>query len=164
MDRQWYLVQCKPRESFRAELHLNNQGFVCFHPTHFVKRKRLREFQSVIEPLFPHYLFILLDKTSNWIPIRSTRGVARIVHFNGRPASLDDAFISQLKLRCDKLHGKESEPMYKINDRVRITDGCFKDIEAIVTATSGDERVTLLFDLMNRPQEIEVDCRDLEVV
>jgi transcriptional antiterminator RfaH len=36
MANHWYLVQCKPRESFRAEEHLNNQGFETFHPTHLV--------------------------------------------------------------------------------------------------------------------------------
>ena len=33
------------------------------------------------EPLFPGYLFIRLDSThDNWYPIRSTRGVNRVVY------------------------------------------------------------------------------------
>ena len=52
-DGQWYLVQCKPRESFQAEANLNNQGYQCFHSTYPVKRKIAGVVQSDIAPLFP---------------------------------------------------------------------------------------------------------------
>ena len=154
---QWYLVQCKPRESFRAELNLNNQGYNCFHPTYPVKQKIFGSIKSIIAPLFPHYLFILLNEYSNWMPIRSTRGVNRIVFFNTGPAVLNNDVIDVLKYHCSKLNGKAAECLFKPGDRVRITAGCFKEVEAIVTASTSAERITLLIKLFNdRPQLIEV--------
>lgn len=162
-DGRWYLVQCKPRESFRAELNLNNQGYECFHPTYPVKRKISGVVQSVVAPLFPHYLFVLLNPTDNWSAIRSTRGVSKIVYFNSMPASLEHHIIDGLKQQCARLNGQAAEPILKLGQRVVITEGCFKELEAIVTATSGEERVTLLINLFNRQQHIELSVHAVAV-
>lgn len=158
-DGEWYLVQCKPRESFRAEMHLINQGHTCFHPTHIVKRKIAGRVQWMIAPLFAHYLFVLLNDTDNWSTIRSTRGVNKMVYFGSRPAYLEHHFITALQRECAKLHGEALEPLYKVGERVLVMEGCFKEIEAIVTATDGDERVTLLLNLFNRPQYVELSTQ-----
>lgn len=155
-EGRWYLVQCKPRQSFRAEINLKNQGYECFHPIYPVKRKIRGMVQTVMAPLFPHYLFVLLNARHNWTPIRSTRGVSQFVYFNGIPASLDEGFITALQQRCAKLNGQGAEAMLKPGQRVMITEGCFKDLEAIVTANTGEERVMLLINLFNRQQYIEL--------
>lgn len=160
-EDRWYLVQCKPRESFRAEVNLNNQGYQCFHPTYPVKRKVAGVVQLEVAPLFPHYLFILLNVMDNWSAIRSTRGVSKMVYFNSLPASLDHHIIEALQQQCTRFNGQSAEPVFKIGQRVVITEGCFKEIEAIVTATSGEERVTLLINLFNRQQYVELSVHSV---
>jgi transcriptional antiterminator RfaH len=113
-------------------------------------------------PLFPHYLFLLLSDNDNWSAIRSTRGVSRLVSFNGLPASLPHAIIEQLQIHCEKLHGGTPAPIYQVGQRVLITDGCFKELEAIVTANNGDERVVLLLNLFSRQQEVELSVSAVE--
>ncbi|WP_339619940.1 transcription/translation regulatory transformer protein RfaH [uncultured Marinimicrobium sp.] len=158
---QWYLVQCKPRHAFRAEEHLANQGFDCFLPSHRVKRKHRDKYRLVTEPLFPHYLFIRLDDESNWGVIRSTRGVAQVVTFNGVPKPVPDDIIEGLRQHCALLNGAEPEPLFKAGDRVVITKGAFRELEAVVHATKGEERVVLLLNLLNQPQHIEVPTHSL---
>ncbi|WP_198411192.1 transcription/translation regulatory transformer protein RfaH [Marinimicrobium alkaliphilum] len=150
----WYLVQCKPREAERAQEHLQNQNFDCFLPMHPMMRKRSGKFCRVVEPLFPYYLFINLDEFSNWRVIRSTRGVARVVSFNGQPQIVSDEIIEGLKRQCAQLDGSAPEPIFTSGERVMITEGCFKDLEAIVQTARGDERVVLLLNLLNRTQPI----------
>jgi len=152
----WYLVQCKAGEAFRAHEHLSNQGFECFLPTHSVKRSRRQKTQWVTEPLFPHYLFIKLSNSSNWAVIRSTRGVAKLVAFNGQPLPVDDLLVAALQHHCAIINGEEPGPFYKPGEKVVITQGSFKDVEAVVQATKGEERVVLLLNLLNREQPIEV--------
>ena len=161
-DGRWYLVQCKSRESFRAAEHLSNQGYTCFHPTHHVKRKRSGVVSTQLEPLFPPYLFVLLSVMDNWSSIRSTYGVSQLVTFGGVPASLDALMIETLQRQCAKLKGEIVRPLYQAGDSVVITEGCFKDIKALVTATRSDERVVLLFNLFNRSQHIELPVSALE--
>ncbi len=153
---KWYLVQCKPRESFRAEAHLKNQNYTCFHPTYPVKRKIAGKTTVTIAPMFPHYLFIQLTETDNWSAISSTRGVSKIVRFNGIPASLENHIVEELQRHCAKLNGLAPEPIYKVGDRIVVTDGCFKELEAIVTATKGEDRVILLLNLLGRDQHVEL--------
>lgn len=61
-DKCWYLVQCKPRESFRVEQYLLNQNYKCFYAAYFFKRKCKNEIRTEIQPLFRYYLFVLLGK------------------------------------------------------------------------------------------------------
>ncbi len=84
----WYLVQCKPRQDERAEENLLRQGYECSRPA--CRRERLLrgQMQHVQESLFPGYLFIHMPQGANWAPLRSTRGVARVVAFGGRPLAV----------------------------------------------------------------------------
>lgn len=155
-DKIWYLVQCKPREAFRAEEHLNNQNFECFLPTHPVKRARGGCMQWVTEPLFPHYLFARLGIECNWGAIRSTRGVSKIVGFNGKPAKVADYIVQSLQRHCAAMNGTEPGALYHAGEEVTITEGCFRELDAIVKTTKGDERVILLLNILNRQSQIEV--------
>ena len=145
-------------------MHLENQGYTCFHPTYHVKRKRAGSIALVLEPLFSHYLFVQLSLSDDWSSIRSTRGVSRLVYFDGVPAKLDSLMIEMLQRQCAKLKGEPVQPLYQVGDRIVITEGCFKAVEAVVTAVSGDERVSLLFNLFNRQQSLDVSVDVLEKV
>ncbi len=160
-DSFWYLVQCKPREGFRAEAHLQNQHYECFHPTTLVKRKIAGQVRSVMASLFPYYLFVRLNDAQSWSTIRSTRGVSRLVHFNGIPARIDDALVDGLQYHCSNLQGLIPAPIHHIGDKVQIKDGIFSTLEAMVTAVDGDERVTLLLNFLNRPQYIDLSVHSV---
>lgn len=159
-SNNWYLIQCKPKQSFRAQEHLTNQGYTCFHPTILRRKKVVKQGQAqiktAIEPLFPHYLFILLTQGQSWLSIRSTRGVKKLVTFDGKPCVVELEIIEALKHHCDVLNGQQPELLYKAGDKVKITEGCFKELEAIVQAANGEERVILLLSLFNREHKVEL--------
>lgn len=155
-DQSWYLVQCKPRDCFRAQNQLREQEYDVYLPTHTAERRKARQIYYVTEPLFPHYLFLQLPTDVNWSAVRSTRGVSRVVSFNGKPVPVSEQIVNGIKHQCDVLNGLEPEPLYKKGDTVVITDGCFRELEAVVQTTHKDERVILLLDLLNRRQEIEL--------
>ncbi|MCP3673942.1 MAG: transcriptional activator RfaH, partial [Gammaproteobacteria bacterium] len=78
----WYLLQCKPREETRASENLENQGFTTFLPEISIAKKTKVGFTETEAPLFPGYLFIKLNnEVDNCAPIRSTRGVNKLVSF-----------------------------------------------------------------------------------
>lgn len=155
-DLKWYLLQCKPGDCFRAQDNLDLQGVCNFLPLHSVQRKRARQAYWNREPLFPYYLFIRVPEQCNWASIRSTRGVAKVVNFNGTPISVDKEIVYGLQRKCAELAGKEPEPLFEAGQKVVITDGCFKELEAIVQCTRSFERVVLLLDMLNRSQRIEL--------
>lgn len=152
-DRCWYLVQCKPRECFRALEHLQNQAFEAFLPTLSREVLRRGKRETVLEPLFPHYLFVRLsDVADNWAPLRSTRGVARVVRFGDTPLSVPDNIVSALQEPVPT----QPQALFEAGDKVQITEGALSGLEAIFAATDGDERVVLLIKLLHQQQTVRV--------
>lgn len=104
---RWYLIQTRPRQEKRAEEHLRRQRFECYRPLKAAAKPSLIRVQSE-EALFPGYLFIRMDQVhDNWYPIRSTRGVSRIVTFGGHPVPIHDQLIEQIRdrLTLPQRHG-----------------------------------------------------------
>ena len=98
----WYLLQCKPRQDERAQLNLQQQNYSTFRPQLMSERSIRGKRQRTLESLFPGYVFIQLSRDDNWAPIRSTRGVSRIVEFNHVPARVDEDVIAQLRERSQE--------------------------------------------------------------
>jgi transcriptional antiterminator RfaH len=148
----WYLVQCKPRQDERAEENLARQGYECARPT--CRRERLQngQLQHLEESLFPGYLFIHMPSGANWAPLRSTRGVARVVAFGGRPLAVSYELILNLKSRAESCLISAFSP----GEKVTILDQSFAGIESIFMTMDGEERVILLINLMNRQQQISM--------
>nr|WP_298138179.1 transcription/translation regulatory transformer protein RfaH [uncultured Pseudomonas sp.] len=153
----WYLVHCKPRQDERAEENLLRQGYGCYRPQHSRERIVHGRRQTVVESLFPGYLFIQLASDANWAPLRSTRGVNRVVGFGSKPLPLDDGLIAHLQQRTTIT----AEPAFEVGDSVRITAGGFAELDAIFMAMEGEQRVILLLDILNRQQQISVPLESI---
>lgn len=147
---RWYLIQTKPRQESRAEEHLRRQHYECFRPLRRLPGSRGEKTES----LFPGYLFIHLDCIQqNWYPIRSTRGVKRIVSFGSEPTPVQDSLIEDLRLRSDlaqqALAFNPGEPV-----RYRQNEHCCLD--AIFLAADGEERSLILLKLLQREHTLSV--------
>jgi transcriptional antiterminator RfaH len=151
-QKTWYLVQCKPRQDERAEDNLARQGYEISRPKCRYQRLIRGQHQWTVESLFPGYLFINLPAESNWGPLRSTRGVSRVVNFGGVPVAVSDCLVKQLQERVEN----DVKSELKLGDNVRIIEGEFAELDAIVMAMDGDERVVLLIRLLNRQQQISL--------
>lgn len=151
--RPWYLIYSKPRLEHVARENLARQGFQVYLPMGAVQRRG----QSRLEPFFPRYLFIRLDVgATNWAPVRSTRGVMRLVGFGDAPARVPHGLVEELQQReaAGSLH--ERPPQYRKGDAVRLLDGPLAGYEGIFLARSGSERATLLLCLMGGQAQVRV--------
>jgi len=155
---RWYLIQTKPRQEARAEEHLQRQHFECYRPLKSGEKKRSNR-TSVEEELFPGYLFIRMDQVhDNWYPIRSTRGVARIVTFGGHPVPVRDELIEQIRQR---LSAPAPRMVFTQGEPVLIKAGGFCDVEAIFLATDGTERAVILLNMLQRQQKVVLPISSL---
>lgn len=119
------------------------------------KRRRQGKLTRVCEPLFPFYLFIQLDQiSSNWRPIRSTRGVLRIVSFGNVPAAVPDTLVEQLKHCPHSTEGAHSR--FSAGDCVNIAEGPFKGLEAVFQYSKGTERAVVLLNMLQQQRPVEV--------
>ena len=147
---KWYLIKTKPRQEKKAKQNLENQGYRAFCP--------MVKINNRLVVLFPGYLFIQLnDKTQNWSPINSTKGVSHFVKFGLNFAKVPNSVIEFIKtnqhITADKLNNLNK---FKPGDKVQISDGTFKDYTAIFKCYKSDERVILLMNLLGHEQSLSI--------
>ncbi|QVL48619.1 MAG: transcription/translation regulatory transformer protein RfaH [Thiocapsa sp.] len=156
---QWYLVQAKPRQAERAEVNLVLQGYSVFHPQIMVERIRRGRRVVVEESLFPNYLFIRLRRwVDNWYPLRSTRGVARLVSFGREPLPVQDAMIAEIRRRLD---ARPAQSELCSGQKVEIIEGPFRGLEAIFKVHQGERRAQLLIELLHRQITLTIPIADI---
>ena len=156
--KNWYLIKTKSQQEAIATQNLTNQGFDVFFPKAVIKNKTT--------PLFPSYLFIKLDdKTQNWTPIRSTKGVFDFVRFGLSFAKVPNQVINLIKTQQQQT----IEKMINIcshhkGDHLEIQTGAFKGQQAIFQNYNSNDRVTVLLKLIGQQQAIMLDQREVIAV
>ncbi|WP_237880768.1 transcription/translation regulatory transformer protein RfaH [Pseudomonas sp. PGPR40] len=158
----WYLLQCKPRQDERAQINLLRQNYIIFCPQIISQRLIHGKPQNALEPLFPGYLFIQLSRDDRWAPLRSTRGVSRVVDFNHGPAVVPDDVIEHLRNRCFKPPEMQESQPFKPGEALQITRGPLSTLEGIFLTMLGDERVMILLHFLNREQQVRVPLTHIE--
>jgi len=146
--KNWYLIKTKPRQEKIAKQNLKNQGYEVFCP--------MSKINNRLAVLFPGYLFVQLNKkTQNWSPINSTKGVSHFVKFGLNFAKVPTSVIEFVKthqhITTEKLKNLKK---FKPGDKVRISDGAFKNWLAIFKCYKSDERVILLMDFLGQEQSL----------
>ncbi|WP_082118882.1 transcriptional activator RfaH [Pseudomonas veronii] len=99
-ESKWYLVHCKSKQDRVAEQNLTRQGFSCFRATCSASINN-KNISYSGDSLFPGYIFIRLTLDTSWAPIKSTKGVLRIVSFGKKPLSIKADIIDSLKARSE---------------------------------------------------------------
>ena len=120
----------------------------------------------VAEPLFPRYLFIRLsheNSAPSWAPIRSTKGVTRLVSFGVEPAKVADSLVQAVRAQEANAQSQPA-PLFQPGDRVRLTEAPFAGIEGIYQMAEGERRVMVLIELMSRPVRVPVAPASLRQV
>lgn len=155
---RWYLVHTKPRMEKCALDNLHRQGYECYLPTFPSEKLRQGRLTIADEPLFPRYLFIRLgvgDMAKSWIPIRSTKGVSRLVSFGIEPVLVDDGLIELLRAQEASVQWKP-ERLFKPGERVRLTEAPFAGIEGIYQMADGERRAMVLIEILSKPVAVRV--------
>lgn len=163
-ERRWYLVYTKPHGEDLARVNLERQGYETYLPRVRQRRRRLGRVFYNVEPLFPRYLFIHLDTVNdNWMPIRSTFGVTRLIRFGMDPAVVPDELVNTIRARENRegLQVVSLDP-FKKGDRVRVRDGPMMGFEGIFLARSSRDRVLVLLDIVGRHTRVSVNLDQLE--
>ena len=152
-DHSWCVVQTHPHAETRATAHLQRQGYLVYLPRYLKRRSHARRIEIVRAPLFPGYLFVMVDLfAQRWRAIHSTVGVSRLVCNGQEPALLPAAVIDELKNRHDDVGFVQLDlrPRFKPGDKVRVVDGAFTACFALYQGMADRERVAILLHLLGR--------------
>ena len=171
----WFVVHTKPRQETLAREHLLRQDFEVYLPMFKVFKtpsRRARARPDVAsagaptppaltthEPMFPRYLFLRPSRpTQSLSTVRSTQGVSRLVLFGTQPASIAQSLVEGIReaeAARERADLAQISP-YQPGMPVRLRDPALGGLQALVQAVSRD-RVTLLLEILGRPQLVSVD-------
>lgn len=136
----WYVIHTKPRQEDRAEASLRTLGLETLNPK---LQRTLRS--SISTPLFPSYIFAHFQLDHMFRKVRWSRGVHKIVEFGGIPATVDSETVELIRLRLANYSFGVSASSFHSGDRLRITEGPFRDLVGIFEKEMPDEeRVMIL--------------------
>ena len=161
----WYLIHTKPRLEQCALENLQNQGYACFLPQIRAEKLRRGKLVEVDEPLFPRYFFIQLDtgnQAQSWHPIRSTKGVSRLVSFGQEPAKVSDDLVALIRAQCSS--NAVQQRHFTQGETVQITDGAFAGLEAIYQMSDGEQRVMVLLNIMSKPVKLRLEPTEVRKI
>ena len=97
----WYTVSTKPHQERQAELHIKECGIECFLPLLKTSKIIRRTRKTVINPLFPGYLFAQFELERHYRAVSYATGVRKIVEFGAGPVELDVIIIDAIKERLN---------------------------------------------------------------
>lgn len=155
----WYLIHTKPRQEECARRNLEQQGYACYLPYLSIEKIKQGALTIVGEPLFPRYLFIQLEtgeSAKSWSPIRSTKGVHRLVTFGSVPAKVDARLVDILQAQECSAYTQPLR-LFSPGERVTITEGPFSGVECIYQMPDGEKRVMVLIELLSKPVFMKIE-------
>lgn len=166
MDR-WYVVHTHANCEIKAATHLRRQAFIVYLPRLQKKIRHARRVSLVRKPLFPRYLFVRMDvEQAPWRTIRSTVGVAGLVSTCDHPVPVPPGIIEQIQASedADGIVRLRSADHFRNGQLVEITDGALDGLQGLVEATTDEERVILLLNLLGREIRVRLSPEMLRAV
>lgn len=166
-EPSWFAVQTKPRQEDRVLhlLRLRGQLPVFLPKLQDVRKRRSRRV-TVIEPLFPSYLFVQMSLDPGpWYTVKWTPGVKRIVSTGEVPTPVPAEVIRVLRERCGDDDLISWRPSMRPGAHVHVVHGPFAGLQGILERPSSrGERVRILLQLMGCTTPVEMDVTDIELV
>ena len=148
-NERWFLVHTHRRGERKAEWHLRAQGFKTYLPQIQKTVRHARQLKTVQTPLFPGYLFMILDLARDrWLSVRSTIGVLRLfTHADGRPVPVPIGIVESLIRQSDGKLTRLDAGLVK-GQHVRILSGPFADFLGTLERLDSAGRVQVLLKMM----------------
>ena len=148
-EERWYVVRTLAQRERHAVQQLTNQGYRAFLPLHLKNRRHARRVETVSAPLFPRYLFTILDRTwDRWRSINGTLGVEHLLMCAGEPQPVPHGLVENLILAADQDGTVHFDYALHQGQIIKVTAGPFVDLVGRLERLADKGRVSVLLELM----------------
>jgi transcriptional antiterminator RfaH len=148
-NERWYVARTLPQREGYAARQLANQGFRAFVPRYWKNRKHARKVETVSAPLFPRYIFIVIDRTRNrWRSINGTLGIDRLLTYGGEPQAVPIGVVEKLMATADAQGNIRFDFRLREGQAVKITAGPFADLVGQLERLDDNGRVRVLLEIL----------------
>ena len=154
--KSWRAIYTKPRKERQVDAWLREKGVDTYLPT--IRRRRRRRDRPERVVYFDCYLFALIDfeemplSAIQWLP-----GIRRVVSAGERPVCVPGEVVELIRHRLERID-EIGYPDLRSGDRVRITTGPFRELEAVFDRPlPSADRVSILLRALGQLTSIEID-------
>ena len=141
----WYVIRTKPHQERQAEFHLKHLSVETFLPLLRQNKRVRRQEKTVVEPLFPRYLFARFDINDRYRAVNFARGVLNIVEFGLKPAEVSESLIEAIRERLEDGYITPKTERFQKGQIVQIKGGPLIGLEAVFIREMTDQHRVLLF-------------------
>jgi len=174
LGRNWYVLHTSSgyeeavARNLRSRIEAFDLGEKVFNVLVPIEKKiKIKNGKRIVieEKIFPGYVFVDMNVDDNsWYVVRNTPHVTGFIGAGSTPLPVDKKEIDIIFRRI-----QGDEPHYKIDlnqgDRVKITDGPFKDFEGKVAEVDTEKgRVKVLVGVFGRETPVDVDFLQISKV
>ncbi|MBC2594534.1 hypothetical protein H5P28_09715 [Ruficoccus amylovorans] len=160
----WYCLKTQPKRERAAATSLSAlDGVSVLFPQVRYRRQTARRGRTVLEPLFPNYLFARFRPLHQIKAVGYARGVAYVVRQGTDLIPVPASVVEELAtLAPGNILELPLQPV-QAGENIRIIAGIFQGNSAdVVRLLPGSERVRVLLDILGRSQEIELSLNEVE--
>lgn len=161
----WYAIYTRPRHEKQIEARLRDCGISTFLPV--VKEvHRWSDRRKVVElPLFSCYLFVhIIQSAKARVSVLQTDGVIGFVGTHREANPIPEAEIENVQQLLSRNLLLAPYPFLRMGQRVRIRGGSLDGIEGIITSGSGDRKLVISIELIQRSIAVSLEGYDIEAI
>ena len=154
----WYVIRTKPHQEKRAECHLRQVSVETFLPLLKHTKRILRKDNTVVEPLFPQYLFARFHINDRYRAVNFASGVLNIVELGPKPVAVPESVIEGIRERLVDGYVIPEAERFQQGQIVHIKAGPLKGLEAVFVREMTDRnRVLLLLSTLGFTAKLTMD-------
>lgn len=161
----WYAIYTLSRSEKKLAKELDKKGIENFLPLLPLKKQWSDRTKTVLEPVFPSYVFVKMNLKSEKIRVLQTSGAHHILSLNGSPLPIPEEEIELVKIfvRDFPEHLRvQSEEKLEPGNKVLITRGSFKGYRAIVVRKISSVSVKVNISGIQSSISVDLDPDSIE--
>jgi transcriptional antiterminator RfaH len=146
---RWYVVHTQVQRETSAQIQLRNQAFRTFLPRHEKTVRHARKTCRMLAPLFPRYLFVILDlERDRWHSVNGTIGVVSLLMTCERPLPAPKGVVEALIAMSSSDQKQVFRPDLTAGQKVRLAAGPFAEQVGVLEHLDDHGRVHILLEVM----------------
>jgi transcriptional antiterminator RfaH len=160
-ERNWFVIQTKPRQEDVAAIYLGGLTPEILLPKIEQEQLVYGVPKQLLKPLFPNYLFARFEPSSCLPLIRYARGVRRVLSAGGAPLPVDESIIQAIQARVgpDGTVRLDTETLTP-NTPVMVNEGPLKGFTGIFRhELKAKQRVMILLEAIGFTGRVVVEKR-----
>jgi len=149
-EEKWYALYTRPRAEKLVYQRLVEEGIETFLPLQKTYRRWSDRKKLVEKPLLSSYIFVK-TKSKNFPKVYKTHGVVKFITFEGKPASIPQRQIDNLRLLINSDAEIEiSSEKFAMGDNVEVINGSLVGLTGELIKIGNRNRVVVRIDRLDQ--------------